>query len=338
MKRIGVGFTGVPLSIEAMMPYVKLAEKRNFDSAWVAEDYFLRDAISSLACLALTTRRMKLGLGVINPHTRHPVLIAETIAAIDELSKGRCVLGLGTGVTALIQQMGIMAKKPLKAMRESVEVIRRLLAEEEATFRGEVFQIESVKLGANPYFELMGRFRPVRKRIAIYMAAMGPRMFQLAGEVADGVLFSVGTPPSYLEYAVENLKIGAAKAKRKVSEIDLACYVACAPSDRSVAPKAVRGFISFMVAYASEDVLRLIGIEEAEATRIRETLEKNGMGAASKHVSTDMVRSLMAYGTAGDIRERIEEYVSHGFGLPILMPLPPNFRESIEIGAAYARS
>jgi 5,10-methylenetetrahydromethanopterin reductase len=195
-----------------------------------------------------------------------------------------------------------------------------------------------VKFGANPYFDLLGRFKPRRKKIPIYMAAMGPKMLQLAGEIADGVLFSVGTPPSYQKYAIENIKIGAARTKRKISEIDLACYVACAPSNRRIAPTAVRGFISFMVAYASENVLRLINIDPADAMKIRETLETNGMLAASKQVSTEMIGSLMAYGKGEQIRERIEEYVSYGLHLPILLPLPPNFSKSIEIGATYARS
>lgn len=338
MKRIGVGFTGVPLSIEEMVRYVKLAEKKGFHSAWMAEDYFLRDAFSPLACFAMATRQITLGLGVINPYTRHPVLIAESTAAVDELSKGRCVLGLGTGVLPLIQQMGIKTDKPLEMMKESVEVIRRVLAEEETSYRGTMLQIDKVKFGANPYFDLVGRFKPRRKRIPIYMAAMGPRMLQLAGELADGVLFSVGIPPSHLKYAIENIKIGADRSKRKISEIDLACYIACAPSNRRIAPRAVRGFISFMVAYASEDVLRPINIDPADAAKIRETLEKNGMHAASNLVSTEMVGALMAYGKGEQIRERIEEYVSYGLDLPILLPLPPNFSKSIEIGAAYARS
>lgn len=93
-----------------------------------------------------------------------------------------------------------------------------------------------------------------------------------------------------------------------------------------------------MIAYASENVLQQINIDPADAKKIRDTLETNGMLAASKQVSMEMVRPVMAYGKGEQIRERIEEYVSYGLGLPILLPLPPNFRESVEIGGRYARA
>jgi len=339
MRRVGLGFSGVPLSIMDMVQYVRLAEKRGFDSVWIAEDYFLRDAVSPLTCFAFTTKKVKLGVGVINPYTRHPVLIAETIATIDEMSKGRSILALGTGVIPLIQQMGIKVEKPLQTMRESVELIRRLLAEKETTYRGLVIEVDKVKFGANPYFDLIGRFRPLRRRVPIYLAAMGPKMLQLAGEIGDGVLFSAGSPVPYVRYAVENLTIGAKRANRSLSEIDVACYIACAPSEKDKPPgKVVRGFVAFMVSYASEEVLKMSNVDPSEASRIRGVLEKEGMAEASRYVSDELVETFAAYGKPQGIMKRIEEYVSHGVDLPILFPIPPNFRLAVETGGRYASS
>lgn len=339
MKRIGLGFSGVPLSVPQLVEYAKLAEKKGFDSVWIAEDYFLRDAFCPLSSIAFATRKIKLGSGVVNPYTRHTVLIAETIATLDEIAKGRSILALGTGVISLIQQMGIKVEKPLQMMRESVEIIRRLLAEEETTYQGSVLQVNKVKFGANPYFDLVGRFKPLRKRIPIYLAAMGPKMLQLAGEIGDGVLFSVGLPPPYVKYAIENLTIGAKRANRSVSEVDVGCYIACAPLKKNnPAGKVIRGFVAFMVSYASEEVLKMSNLESSDALRIREVLEKKGMAEASKHVSDEMIEATGAFGTPEKIIERIEEYASYGAKLPILIPLPPDYRLAVEIGERYAKS
>jgi len=339
MRRIGLGFSGVPLSIIDMVQYVRLAEKRGFDSVWIAEDYFLRDAVSPLACFALATKKVKLGVGVINPYTRHPVLIAETIATIDEMSKGRSILALGTGVIPLIQQMGIKVDKPLHTMRESVELIRRLLVEKETTYRGSLIQVEKVRFGANPYFDLIGRFRPLRRSVPIYLAAMGPKMLQLAGEIGNGVLYSIGSPVPYVKYAAENLKIGASRANRSPSEIDVGCYIACAPSEKDRPPgKIVRGFVAYMVSYASEEVLKMSDVDPSEASRIRGVLEKEGMAEASRNVSNEMVETFAAFGKPRRIIERVEEYVSSGVDLPILFPIPPNFRLAVETGGRYAGS
>ena len=124
---IGVGFTGGPYSARRVAELAKLAEKEGFSSVWCAEDYYLRDAISNISCVAYVTREVKISTGVINPFSRNPVLIAETIATLNELSGGRIRLALGTGVQPLIENMGIKFSHPLQAMAESVEIVRRTM-------------------------------------------------------------------------------------------------------------------------------------------------------------------------------------------------------------------
>ena len=339
MKRIGLAFSGVPLSVPQLVECAKLAEKKMYDSIWIAEDYFLRDAFCPLSAVAYATRKIKLGSGVVNPYTRHPVLLAEIIATLDEIAKGRSILAIGTGVIPLIQQMGIKVEKPLQTMRESVEVIRRLLAEEETTYQGSVLQVNKVKFGANPYFDLVGRFKPLRKRVPIYLAAMGPKMLQLAGEIGDGVLFSVGLPPAYVKWAIENISKGAKRVNRSMSDIDVCSYIACAPLKKNKpAGKVIRGFVAYMISYASEEVLKMSDLDPSDASRIREVLEKEGMSEASKLVSDEMTDATGAFGTPDKIIELIEEYASYGAKLPVLVPLPPDYRLAIEVGERYAKS
>ena len=196
--KMGIAFSGVPFAINTVAELVKRAENKGFSTAWFAEDYFLRDAITAMSFTAALTKRIKLGTGIINPYTRHPILIAETIATLSEAAGGRIFLSLGTGVGPLIEQMGIKFRKPLTTIREAVEIIRNALTGNPVTFEGEVFNIRDVRLGYNPYLSQLGEFKLKRGNIPIYIAAIGPKMLQLAGKIGDGVLLTAGCSPNYV--------------------------------------------------------------------------------------------------------------------------------------------
>ena len=208
--------------------------------------------------------------GLINPYTRHPVLIALTAATIDELSNGRLILGLGAGVRPLIEQMGISFRKPLKAVEEAVEIIRLLLKDgfrgRRTTYRGEIFKINDVDFGACEYFTGFGRFKPIREQIPIYIGAISKRMIQLAGKIADGVLLSLGSAPEYVKhFVIKNLKIGAEKAGRKVEDVDVATYILCSVSkDKKEEHKEAKGFVTYALAYSSEEILKVCGYDYEE--------------------------------------------------------------------------
>lgn len=155
--RLGIGFTGAPFSVMEIVNYAKLAEKTGIDSIWIAEDYFLRDAISIISSAATSTQKIKLATGVINPYTRNPILIAQTMATLDEISNGRTILALGTGVPFIIENMGIKFEKPLTMIRESVRIIRMLFKTEKVNYQGKVLKVKDIEFGKNPYFELLSR-------------------------------------------------------------------------------------------------------------------------------------------------------------------------------------
>src|SRR5437660_1066662 len=120
VEGLGVGFTGAPYTVREVVELAKLAEREGFSCFWFAEDYYLRDAISNISAVAYATSKIQISTGIINPFTRNPVLVAETIATLNELSDGRMRLALGTGVQPLIENMGIRFKHPLAAMDEAV--------------------------------------------------------------------------------------------------------------------------------------------------------------------------------------------------------------------------
>src|SRR5579864_750731 len=101
-QRMGIGFTGIPYSARQIANLATKAEEKGASSIWIAEDYYLRDAVSLLSCAAFTTSKIRLGAGILNPYTRNPVLLAQTIATLGELSKGRIDIAIGTGERSLI--------------------------------------------------------------------------------------------------------------------------------------------------------------------------------------------------------------------------------------------
>jgi 5,10-methylenetetrahydromethanopterin reductase len=322
---LGIGFTGAPYGVKEIVRIAKTAESEGYSSLWFAEDYFLRDAITNLSCVAYATKRITISTGVINPFTRNPVLIAETFATLQELSKGRAKLALGTGVQPLIEKMGIDFQKPILAIRESVNIIKRLLKGDKVDYAGEVFSARGVKLGDNPYFSLPGGdFKLVM--VPIYIAAIGPRMLQLAGELADGVLLTAGFAAENVKQALPRIGHGAKKLGRSIRGLDIACYIMTCLGNAS---KAIRCFLAFDVAYSRPENLDAIGISEERIVKIRMTLERKGVIEASTHITQDIVDSLTACGTKERIQDRIEEYRASGVTHPILLPVETNALELI---------
>src|SRR5439155_3452215 len=131
--------------------WARAAEHAGLGSLWLIEDYFHPGAFALAGAAAAVTERAAIGLGVVNPYTRHPALLAMETAALAGVAPGRVVLGLGTSNRRWIEtQMGIGFKTPLNAMRECVEIVRRLLGGERVTFRGQSFSVDGVALEAAP--------------------------------------------------------------------------------------------------------------------------------------------------------------------------------------------
>jgi len=317
MKRIGFGLTGEStrlLSIRDLIPYVQKAEKCGFESVWMAEDYFYRNAILSLATFALATDKIKLATGIINPYTRDPALIAMTFANLDEISQKRAIIGLGSSLRLRIYEHHYRKVSNLTAMKECIEIISELLRGKKVTYAGSVFKIENIRLGV----------KPPRANIPIYIGAMGPKMLQLAGEIADGVLLTAGTTREYVRFAVENIKNGAKRTGRKPEDVDVASFVIFSVSeDPRVAEENIKREIAFLVTLPAMDhVLRASYLLDTENVRtIRRLGQKGEMGKAAEHVSEDLTNSLAVCGRPQECLEKLEELRSSGLKLPIIVPI-----------------
>src|SRR5574337_2133884 len=128
------------------MELAQYAESKGFEAVWQAESRLVRDAIVPMAAFAAVTKRLKVGSGVINNWTRNPAIIAATFLTLDDLAPNRVICGIGAWWDPLAKNVGIERKKPLLAMRETITVMKKLLAMERVTFHGEFHHVDGIEL------------------------------------------------------------------------------------------------------------------------------------------------------------------------------------------------
>jgi len=334
MRRLAIGFLNHPYTVREVIDYAVLAEKAGFESAWMADESFLRDIIPYLSGMALQTKTLKLATGIINPFTRSSIMIAQTIATLDELSHGRMILGLGAG-GSIVEKVGISYDKPLTKVKESIKIIRDLIAGKEVTFNGITQSYSGAVLGrASSTWSLFGEFIPPRKNLPIYVAAMGPKMLQLAGELADGVLLSAGCPIGGLKFVVENLKRGSQKSKRNYRQVDIAAYVpACLDptrGEKSVLRKLIADFIT---SPAGASYLPKSSTKK-DVVRREGGLTLSGSDIRASEISDEILHQSAAFGTRNDCVSTIESYRKAGVNLPIIFPIGKKVKELISIFSA----
>jgi len=181
------------------------AEHARFSTVWFAENPFGRGAWPGAAACAVATRHIRIGLGILNPHQRHPTLMAAEIAAFDELSEGRAALGIGAGIPSRIKKTNAAVDRPIAAVRDAVTITRALLRGETVTYSGKAFSADGVRLD----------FTPRRGDMPILTAAMGAQALRLCGEIADGVIISNLVPAEFTRRAVGIIHEAAARMKRR---------------------------------------------------------------------------------------------------------------------------
>ena len=225
-------------SLQEGIELVKYAEANNFEAVWQAESRLVRDAIVPMAAFAAHTTRIKVASGVTNNWTRNIGLLAATFLTLDDLAQDRIICGIGAWWDPLAQKVGIERRKPLSAMRETVEVLRRLLNMETVTFHGEFHYVDGITLDV-----VHGRKTP--RNVPIYIGATGMKMMEMTGEIADGVCLNYLVNPTYNLRALDALELGAKKAGRSLDDIDRPQLVICSVGDdRKAALDAARKMIT----------------------------------------------------------------------------------------------
>lgn len=307
--------------------YVQYAEEKGFEAVWQAESRLVRDAIVPMAAFAATTKRIKVGSGVINNWTRNAALIAATFLTLDDLAPDRCLLGIGAWWDPLAQNVGINRRKPLKAMREVVTVNRDLLAAKEVTFHGEFVNVTGIRLDV-----VHGRKGP--RNVPIYIGATGPKMLELTGEIGDGVVLNYLVTPEYNLQAMDHLEAGAKKAGRSIDDIDRPQLVVCSlDEDRKRGLDGARKLITQYLAQQPH-FAKALNAEESLVNEIKSRLgwpaTEEEIESAMELVPDEMVQLVAAAGTPDECRAKVQEYIDNGCTCPILYPLGPDVKAMID--------
>jgi 5,10-methylenetetrahydromethanopterin reductase len=214
----------------------KMAEESGFAGIWFAENAFARGILPAAAVCAAATSRLQINTGVFNPFSRHPTMMAMEIGALDELSKGRATLSIGSGIIAAVGKIGFDAHKPLPALRDTLTIVRGLLRGEEVDHVGPAFSARKVKLDFAP-----------RADIAIFLAGRGNLTTKLAGEAADGLIISNMCSPEFAREVAE-LTRASRNAAGRSGEGRVIQYMPCAVGeDRAEAAKTAKRAIGTML-------------------------------------------------------------------------------------------
>jgi len=313
--------------------YVQYAESKGFEAVWQAESRLVRDAIVPMAAFAAVTSRIRVGSGVINNWTRNIGLLAATFLTLDDLAPDRILCGIGAWWDPLAANTGVVRRKPLLAMRETIEVFRRLLRLENVTFEGEFHRVKGIELDV-----VHGRREP--RNVPVYIGATGDKMLELAGEIADGCLLNYCVPPEYNDRAMELLQKGAKRGGRDVESLDRPQLIVCSVDrDRARAVENAKELITQYLAQQPH-IAKASGVDPETVREIQSILgwpaTKEQVRKAMHLVPDDLVLRITATGTPDEARAKVEEYERRGCTCPVLYPLgdPLLMMYTFAVGAA----
>ena len=298
-------------------------ERAGVDLIWVAELYSF-DAVSILGYLAAKTERMQLASGILNIYSRTPALIAGTAAGLDAVSQGRFVLGLGASGPQVIEGWhGVPYDKPLTRTREMIDICRIVWKRERLTYDGKAYTLplpEDQGTGLGKPLKLINR--PVREKIPILIASLGPKNVEMTAELADGWLPVFFHPEKARDVWGDDLDAGMAKRAADLDPLEIVAGGTVAITDDKDTAKAIRDFGRPMTALyvggmGSKDknfynnVFQRYGYE-AEAEQIQDLYLSGKKDEAAALVPDEFLNATAMVGDEGFVKERIEAYRDAG--------------------------
>jgi len=318
----GIGaFLLSTIKISEVVRVAKMAEDAGLDEFWLGENYHWfrhygdepRSAMITAASLAMNTSHIKFGLGIVSVYTRHPSILALESVSLNELSNGRFSLGLGASKMGVVH-MGFDTRGADVVTSESVRAIRSLFSGEKVDFKGTVFQIEAPESEENA--------RPLHK-IPILIGATGHKLLQLSGEIADGLILPTMTSPAFVKYALEQVRIGAARSNRSLANFKVyATLISSIDKDPAVARNAVRKivatyFTNKLVNIRNDKIIGAIGMTYDDIRPIADAVLSGRMDDALRRVDDDMVEKASVAGNPDQFCERLEKYAEAGLNIPL---------------------
>ena len=311
-RRVGLGLNARG-DVAEFVRWADRARSLGLESVWIHDSYFERDAVTYASAVAAQVGDIKIGLGALNPFTRHPVLIAMTISALDEMAPERILLGMGSALPLRLGQMGIPYTPP-DAVTKSSAAIDTL----HTLWKGE--RIPSGTPGLPP---LQPMFPPVH-RVPIYLAGYRSAIMELAGQKGDGYLARPAESIPGLRKLLSVMNKAARAAGRDPNDIDVAGYLLALVGDtrRDALNRAKREpFVIFMMSILSDVTLNRAGFEPELRDRIAVHWRKEDYTTAGGLIPDELLDAFIVCGTRREIADRAWEYHEAGMDLPILQPV-----------------
>ena len=309
---IDIALTALAMPITEFPAIAREAEARGYRTAWVGEASGA-EAIVLSTLIATHTETLKIANGVIPVQTRTPIVYGQAAATLAHLAPGRFALGLGLSSEIIVGQWhGLPFTPSVQQMREAVQIIRMTAAGERVNFEGRFYRLKNFRL-AIPAPSPAPR---------IYLAALGPRMCELAGEVADGVLLN-WIPPAAVPASLRHVEAGATRAGRSLADLDVAVYVrTCVTDEREPVREALaRDITGYAIVNAYARFFADSGFgEEVEA--VNAAWKAGDRTGAVKSISGRVLDGLGAVGAADFCHEQLDAFARAG-ATPVVLPFAP---------------
>jgi len=336
---IGVIFKSYePMS--AIQNYARQTEDSGLSGGfWIAEAYHwfrkygheARGCFATLAAATLSTQKIPIGLGITSPYMRHPTTQAAEAVALDDLSGGRFIMGLGAGKVGT-EYLALDMKKytPVRTHRESIAIIRGVTSGEAFTYDGELFHCDL------PAVDRKGR--GLRTDIPLYIGATGPLMQKLAGKIADGLLLPGLTSPGFTQYARENCRAGFEAEDRKMPNdypIGGVILAACS-HDGTKAKDATRSYTGTYVINKLRNIKNAIilsssGLPDETWQPFRQALADGTEDHVTHLVNDEMMRAFTVIsGTPDECLELLQQLVDVGMNLPLMEVVGASEADNLE--------
>ncbi len=311
----------------AVVELAELAEAHGFAAFWEGEANNL-DPIVLLSAIAARTRTLQLGTAIYHVFGRSPVTLGIQAATLNDLSGGRFLLGLGPSNPRIASWHGAAFDRPIRRIKEYVEIVQGVERGEKVEYHGETYATSGFRLSWRPRFPAS----------PLYLAALGPQMPRLAGQIARGVIVNMADPPQ-LRKLVAGVREGAESVDRDPGEVEIVVKVRCAVhADRERARTPLRKVLTF---YSLADFYRRMLADMGwgdEITAIYEAYQRGGFNAGMAQVTDRMLDELplVAAASVEEIRERVAPFEAAGATRIILAPVPctedvvPQIRTFIE--------
>ncbi|MHA1712590.1 MAG: LLM class flavin-dependent oxidoreductase [Candidatus Ranarchaeia archaeon] len=302
----------------------KAVEDAGFEYVTLPEVPNDRSAIIRSASIACNTNKIKMGIGILTPYLRHISSIAADAMALDELSKGRFMLGLGAPIWKMAMY-GFTVKnlRPLETMREATILLRDLMSGRPTQIGSEFFGIpKGLKMTVPPY----------RQSIPIFFGVINKLMLRLAGEIADSIELGAVSSPFYTRWAVKQISIGAKHVGRDPKKIPVHGHVlTCIDNDPMKAHDIARPLVAFYFSFLEKVMFTGTAISEQDLEPIKEAYRNRRPEEAVKYVTNKMIDTVGAVGSPEDVIKGLRRYLGTGLNYPSLWgPLGANDLQAVK--------